>query len=123
MNKLELVKDLLFCIADYELAEVWNNYCSTNYSGDTYVYEMDDLDDFLGHCTPTEILESVDTYFSTYDDFFMNNTEDYLLHSFNVVSEHISIDWLAECIIDDDDDFGHYEIRELLDSEEYRIAS
>ena len=123
MDKKELVYDLLYEMPDYELAEVWNNYCATNYGGDKYIYEMNELDYVLGHCTPTEVLETVADDFSTYDDFFRNSQEDYVLHSFNVVVDNICVEWLADCIIDDDDDFGHYDIRELLDSEEYKLAS
>lgn len=131
MTKAEMINDYLFTIADSDLIELWNEYCDDNYCSDQRVYQMDELDELLHGCTATEILESVDSDFSTYDDYFIKDDYD-LLESHSDVFDIVDIDELTDYIIDNSDSeygfgfvggFSCYELDELVTSEAYTLAS
>lgn len=131
MTKYDMINDFLCSVADDELIELWNEYCDNNYCSDQRVYEMSELDELLHGCTATEVLESVDSDFSTYDDYFIRDDYD-LLESHCDVFDVIDIEELTEYIIDNsDEEYGYgfvggctcFELDELLTSEEYAMAS
>ena len=129
MTKQDMIRDFLFSIADYEVIDLWNEFCDDSYFSDLRVYHMSELDDLLRGCTATEVLESVDSDFSTYDDFFIRDDYD-LFESHNDIYDIIDLDELIDYIIDNSDsEYGFlcgsscFDLDDLLTSEEYAKAS
>ena len=123
MDKRELIEELFFCMNDDDFVELWNEYCNYDYMSDETIYYMEQFNELMEHCTPLEILDSVDSSFDTYDDYFTRDNYYETFESFNDPVYHVELNELIDDIIDNDDDFGNYDIRELLDSEEFELAS
>lgn len=117
MDKKELLRDVLESLNDYDFVEVWNAY---SYTCDR-IYCMDEFDDVMSNYSASELLECLSGDFSIYDDFFMDDNCYWI--SFNCPVVEVELDDLIEYIIENDDDFGDYDIRELLDSEDFALAS
>ena len=65
MDKRELIEELLFCMNDDDFVELWNEYCNYDYMSDETIYYMEQFNDLMNHCTPLQILDSVDSRFDT----------------------------------------------------------
>ncbi len=62
---------------------------------------MEDIDDYLCGCKPSEILDRVDSDFSVRDDFFIDGC--YGMESFDYPEEHVDLDDLAyHCAVNED---------------------
>ena len=65
----ERFKELFDDLNDAEKIQLWNDLCD-DYDYEERLYNMDDLDDFLGEMKPSELLTMVDDDFSYNDDYF-----------------------------------------------------
>lgn len=123
MDKKELMNDVVYFMNDDDFVDLWNSYCGSDYRSGENIYYMCEFDDLMRSYSPVEILESVDDDFSTYDDYFSRDPYWECFSSFNDPLEKVDLDELIDYIIDNDDDFGFYDIRKMLDSEEFDLAS
>lgn len=91
--------------------------CCSYLDGDNAIYPMDSFDDVLGGFEPWEIARAA--YYGEFcptNDYFRLNVYGNLESTDNPYNEGwIDIDELAGYAIDNDEDFGNGEIRELLD--------
>ena len=117
MKIIEDIKTFLINLDNDTLKKLWNNYCNDN-SYDDYIYDMDEFDDIMDGCNPSDIASKC-----YYGSFNPNN--DYFvfdgcgnLRSTNFVDSFISIDDLAQHIFDNDDDLGDDDLRDFLDEED-----
>ena len=108
--KREDIRDILVNdIPNWQLANVWNEFCDRNNYIDERIYEMSDLNEYLQGLTPIEVIDSVsDGDFTTCSDFFQETI--YGLSSFDDVSSHIDLDELVDDIFDDEETYGCDEI-------------
>lgn len=96
-----------------ELVELWNNYCDENYYEERIYYLSDDeINDFFSNDTPAELIRigkdvDLDNKYFYFHLGKLNTTDN--------VFDAVEIDELVDYIIDNDDDCGDYELRELLD--------
>lgn len=115
MDLKDRIKEYLENLGGSELATLWDDYCDYSNYTDDYVYDMDMIDEMFSDYSPMDILQR-----AFYGDF--NPSHDYFkfngyanLESSDYVDELISIDDLADSIIDNDEDFGFSDIRDILD--------
>ena len=107
--KKEDIKDILVNdIPDWELVNIWNEYCDRNNLYEDRIYEMDCLDEYLDGLSPSEVIDSLSDDFATWNTFFQDGV--YGLHSFGDVSNNIDIDALTDTIFDDEETYGCDEI-------------
>ena len=111
-NIREIIKDF----KENELVELWNKFCDENYYEERIYYLSDDeINVFFSNKTPAELIrmgEGVDLD-SKYFYFHLgelNTTDDI----YDVVDDSEIVE-LVDYIIDNDDDCGDSELRDLLD--------
>lgn len=126
MTKKDLLYDLLIELSDTEIVNIYNEYCQAiNYVDDViyYMEELDEeLDDLFYGRSATDLLNSIDfDNFSLCDDYFYYSI--YGLRSLTSPDTVINYDEVVKYIIDNDDDLGDSDVRELLNSEEYNAAA
>lgn len=105
------IYDVLQDLDDYELIEVWNEYCDYNNYDDERIYYHEEINDLAYGMSPLDIL---DTYGAVagceYFKFTIWGTEE-------CCYDDIEWDDLIEYIIDHEKDYGVTDIADLL--EEY----
>lgn len=108
--KKEDIRDILENdIPNWQLAEIWNEFCDRNNYNEDRVYEMSSLNEYLQGLTPLEVIDSVsDGDFTTCSDFFQETI--YGLSSFDDVASHIDLYELVDDIFDDEETYGCDEI-------------
>lgn len=104
--------DLLEDLDDSDIIEIYNNWANDK------IWEMSELDDELGNMSPTEILESVESSFSTNDYFFYYNGSAY--ESSDCVWDFCDQDELTDALLDGEVSADDDRIRALV--EEYNKA-
>lgn len=113
-----MIKQYLEELEPRYLLPMWNEYCSINDYED-WIYNMEELDELLVDRKPSYIANRI-FYgeFNPNDEYFTFNGYGNLVSfdSFDI-AEHISITDLVEHIIDNDEDFGDSDLREILDNE------
>lgn len=102
-------------IEENDLVYIWNEYCDKNKYYDDRIFQMGELDDYVGEGYATEILDRFRDGFSIDDDYFVETI--YGIESFNIVDEYIYFDDLVEYMVRNEEDFGMDRIREIF--EEY----
>lgn len=103
-------------IEENDLVYIWNEYCDKNKNFDDRIFQMGELDDYVGKGYATEILDRFSDDFSIRDDYFVETI--YGIESFNVVDEYIYFDDLVEYIVRNEEDFGMDRIREIFEEDE-----
>lgn len=111
-EKIEQIKDI---INNYNLDTLVS--CCSCLDGDNAIYPMDDFDDVLSCFGPWEIARAA--YYGEFcptNDYFRLNVYGNLESTNDPCNEGwIDLDELAGYAVDNDEDFGNSEIRELLD--------
>lgn len=111
-EKIEQIKDI---INNYGLDTLIG--CCSCLDGDNAIYPMDDFDDVLDGFEPWEIARAA--YYGEFcptNDYFRLNVYGNLESTNNPYNEGwVDLDELARYAVDNDEDFGTSEIRELLD--------
>ena len=118
-QKQRAIEEILNSLADHEIVDV-NNAYQDCVNGDDYIYSMDEFDEFMEGKTPCEIARiAIYGNFNPCDMWFWFNGYG------NVVSSDYPDDangWDASCIseyaVENDEDFGNSDIREILDEDE-----
>lgn len=103
-------------IEENDLVYIWNEYCDKDKKYDDRIFQMGELDDYVGEGYATEILDRFSDDFSIDDDYFVETI--YGIESFNMVDEYIYFDDLVEYIVRNEEDFGMDEIREIFEENE-----
>ena len=114
-EKQQAVEDVLINLPDEELLEIYNTVAE-DWSYEQ-VYRMSDLDESgLATLTNSELIELGSNGFDVYDNYFIDAGLD-STSSDNVYSL-VDDSLVAQYIIDNDNDFGNDDIREILDDED-----
>lgn len=115
MSKKARLREVLENLTKWGLVGVWNEYCDSNYYDDDRIYRMGDFDDLMSRCSPTEVVESINSNFSTADDWCRATA--YGWESFDDVEDVIEMDDLIDYILDNESPLGCDDIRYFLDEE------
>ena len=116
MSKKARLREVLENLTKWDLIGVWNEYCDANSYYDDRIYSMADFDDLLSGCSPTEVVEAINSNFSTADDWCRGTA--YGWESFDYLDDVIYMDDLIDYILDNDTSLGCYDIQEFLDEDE-----
>lgn len=109
---IEYLEDM----SDNELITAWNEYQNENYY-ENQVYYMEEFNEIMDNYTPLEIANLVwHGDFNPNDDYF---TFGVYLESHYSVSDLISIDELADFIIDNGNDLDNYGINEIIEKYDF----
>lgn len=111
MNKKERVLDWLREY-DSNMFEAWRVYCDDNCYYEDEIYDMEILDDYMYGCSATEIIDRCSDI-DTSDNYFRDGM--WGMESFNDIEDHIDIDALVDWIVEEDNDCGESELRDILD--------
>ena len=99
-----------------------NEYCEHDHKYDDHIYDMDEFDEIVGECLPSDVARMcyyVD--FCPTDSYFWYNGYGNLVSSDYPATDDESpfyINDIIKYIVDNDDDLGDEEIREILDNAE-----
>lgn len=118
-QKQRAIEEILDNLADHEIVDV-NNAYQECVNGDKYIYSTDDFDELMDGMTPTEIANRV--AFGDYNPYHM-------WFWFNGYGNIVSGDYpdradgwfasdISEYAVENDEDFGNSDIREILDENE-----
>jgi hypothetical protein len=122
MDKRERIQEVLCDMSETELIfDVYDEYCNKNGYHDDRIDYMCDIDDFLGGCSFTEAFKQIDKEnFDLSDDYIM-----YTIYGYKSLDSDEAIDEaldnasdIVNYIIENDEDFGNLDIRDILDDEE-----
>lgn len=118
---------LLENMRDYDFLEIWNEYCDRGYDEQGHIYFMNEFDEVYGDVESAFDLikeyqrlfkrgyfNAEDTYFRfdgygdtvSIDDIFIGK------------NSPVDMDELIDSIIDNDNDYGNNDIRDILDGDE-----
>ena len=119
MKKLTAIKNLLTKeLADHEIIAI-NNCYQDEVNGDDYIYSTDDFDEIMNGKTPSEIANMVS--FGNYNPYHMwmwfNGYGNIVTSNDPCDCNGYDAEAIAEYAIDNDEDFGNDEIREILDND------
>ena len=109
----EELKETIKNLTDWEVIDVWNEYCQENSYYEDEIFAMADLDYIASDMFPIEILEQFGDM-DTNDDYFING-----IHggkSFTNPYEVIYLDNLVDYIIRTFDDCHSMEIQKVLEN-------
>jgi len=82
---------------EFNLLDLWNEYCSNICDYESYIYNMCEIDNVLEDLTPTEIIDKLDDDFSLNADYFINGI--YGVRSFDHLAEEIELSDLVNYIL------------------------
>lgn len=110
---IEEINNVVESFTEEQSIEAWNNYCDENHYEERIYYLSDDeINDFFSNDTPAELIRigkdvDLDNKYFYFHLGKLNTTDN--------VFDAVEIDELVDYIIDNDDDCGDSELRELLD--------
>lgn len=114
-----MIKQYLEELEPRYLLPMWQDYCMNN-NYDDLIYDMEEFDEIFQNDEPSYIANRI-FYgdFNPNDEYFTFNGYGNLVSfdSFDIL-EHISLTDLVVYIIDNDEDFGDSDLREILDNED-----
>ena len=116
---MERLDDILNGLPEWEIVDVWNNYCESNRYTDEIIMP-NDIDDILSGLKPSEVLNAIDLEEYSVNDEFIKETI-YGIKSFNYAVDHIDFDDLKEYIFENLDDLGNSDIEDLIDEFEEEL--
>jgi hypothetical protein len=114
MDKYNEIRDYFDNLDECELIELWNDFTSDE---EEHIYQMGELDAYIGDGYPSDILDRIDLDgFSTNDEYFVDGV--YGIQSFYSIGDipsPLNTDSMTDYAIENDEDFGLDDIREILD--------
>lgn len=113
--KREKLQEIIDNADENDIITWWNDHCDCDTD---CIYYMDELDGYFDgrNCkSPTDIIDSLDSDFSTSDYYFTEG--DYGLKSFDDIYDVVDDDDLIDYMLEADEDFGNDDIRDILDEE------
>ena len=111
LTKEEKLEAVLNTVDDVDVINWWNDCCSD----DDTIHYMDELDYYCRNWSATEIIDNTED-FHTNDDYFVENI--YGLESFSDIYDIVDNTELINYMIDNDEDFGSEDVREILDEDD-----
>ena len=113
-DKQDMIYDILENLSSDELVSINNEYNSRTGLG-CHIYEMEEFNDEYENCEPIEIAEHVlAKSFSSGDTYFTKDDWDDA-ESFDCLGDAIDCSDIAQYCVNDDEDFGNSDIRDILD--------
>lgn len=109
----EELKETIENLTDWEVIDVWNEYCRENSYYEDEIFTMAELDDIARDMSPIEILKQFGDM-DTNDDYFVNRI--YGGESFTNPCDVIYLDDLVDYITRTFDDCRSMEIQEVLEN-------
>lgn len=114
MDKRDRVWDFVADLSGDELVNMWNGY---NSDDEKEVHSMGEFDSYFNGLSPYEVADMVsDGEFCSGDNFFTYGWNG--LYTSSDPDELIDVDELIDYIVDEDDDMGEPELRDILDAED-----
>ena len=113
-EKFNKVYEILEEMDSKDLKRIWNEYQNEAYYDD-YIYDMEEFDEVMNGDEPIKIANKI--YYGDFrpnDEYFCFNGYGNL-KSFDYISEEISLNDLTEYIIDNEEDFGDYDLEEFFE--------
>lgn len=107
------LKETIKNLTDWEVIDVWNEYCRENNYYEDEIFAMAELDDIARDMSPIEILEQFGDM-NTNDDYFINHI--YGGESFTNPCDVIYLDDLVDYITRTFNDCYSIEIQEVLEN-------
>ena len=118
MSKYEKIMNLLKEEGPGTLMWINNTYCEKN-RYDNYIYSMNSIEEMLEGCSLRRVLRKVaHKDFNIRDRFFQMTATKFVSFDDIEDGDQMYFDDIVRCIIDNDDDLGDVEIREILEEEE-----
>lgn len=118
-QKVNAIEDIINNLSDHEMVDI-NNAYQDCVNGDNYIYSMDDFDDLMNGKTPSEIANMVS--YGDYNPFNMwfwfNGYGNVISGDYPEYSNGWDAEAMAQYCVDNDEDLGFDEIREILDDED-----
>lgn len=118
-NAREEVLEMLRDMDDYELVAIHNGYCNEANYVDDKIYSMSEFDE-LYYCmdgkSPLDVIrDAFNGSFNPNDDWFRWNGYGNLESTDRPIDDWVDIDDIADYIVENDEDLGDKDIRDLLD--------
>lgn len=110
----ERINEVLEEMDNDMLVTVWNEFCEADSRYDDIIECMENLDDYLYGLKPSEILDRVDSDFSTSDDYFSESGWGEI-ESFDNPRDHIDLDEVAEYCAKNEDDLYNDDIKNCIE--------
>ena len=120
MTKEERLQNIIDNMEDAELISAWNERCDSYSYYEDHIYYMSEIDELFYDVKVSEFLSNLADDFRVGDDYFKDGV--WGIESFDDIYDVINDDDLIEYIINEDDDLGNDDIREILDEEEEEEA-
>jgi len=116
MTKEDRIQEIINNMDDAELISAWNERCDAYNYDDDRIYYMHEIDEYFNGVSVSEFLSNLSDDFRIGDDYWKNGI--WGIESFDDIYDVIDDDELIEYIINEDDDLGNDDIRDILDEEE-----
>jgi hypothetical protein len=116
MTKEERLQNIIDNMEDDELISAWNERCDSYSYDDDHIYYMYEIDDLFCDVKVSDFLSNLADDFRVGDNYFKDGV--FGIESFDDIYDVIDDDDLIEYIINEDDDLGNDDIREILNEEE-----
>lgn len=116
--KVSEIEDYLNGLSDSDQYYIYNEYLESVGYDDDRLYDMGDLDEILSGQSPSEIANLI--YYGEFnpnDNYFKFNGYGNL-ESLDYVDDGADFNEIAKYCVDNDEDFGESDIRDILDSYE-----
>lgn len=119
MTKREIIIELIQEMSIGDAVMLHNEYCYETNRYDDEIFECDRFDEVFDGYTPTDISNRI--HFGDYNPYaeyftFNGYGNIHSVHKYEVF-DHIYEDEIADYIIENDNDFGFDDIRDILDAE------
>ena len=114
-QKIKKVIELLENMDNSDIISIHNEYCDNNNYYDDRIYDMCEFDDLHSNMTPLDIINNIDRDFNANDDYFYFTI--YGAKSFSYISDCdiISIEDIANYIVDENESLYNDDLAELLE--------
>ena len=116
MTKEERLQNIIDNMEDAELISAWNERCDSYSYDEDHIYYMSEIDELFYDVKVSEFLSNLADDFRVGDDYFKDGV--WGIESFDDIYDVINDDDLIEYIINEGDDLGNDDIREILDEED-----
>lgn len=112
----EKIITVLEALDDDSTVDMWNQYCSEVNYDDDVIYSLDEwtINDIFYMKKPWDILRCLDGAFNVNDDWFYYNGYGKVVSTDNI-SDQVDLDDLADYIIDEENDLGNFDIKDILE--------
>lgn len=118
MFNLDKIKDEINNLDESSKVSLWNDYCEANNYYDDMI-EYNDIDEILYGCTPSQVLNKIDSKYSRYDKYCCWDGYGELCSFNDIDDSDFDIDGLADWIYDNEDALGYLDEYDISDHFNY----